>query len=230
MQTIYRHYHQVLCNTKINSSINTAVDSFFRIKITDFHSFNKMSVLYILLIFGFCSVILADDACIFEHPTHGVVNLISIGLRNGQPRFRDIVPTTASYYSYSYNPCYSFAESSCQNAAVCQSMYKYNILFNLSTFFCLVSSDRLYSFTLATQHMPRWTVDSNNRPVLTYTSGSKSVSITMICSFTGQDGFEVVDENIANHYSMRLLSRCACWNECGSHTPITSTTSSTFFY
>jgi hypothetical protein len=78
--------------------------------------------------------------------------------------------------------------------------------------------------------MPRWTVDSNNRPVLTYTSGSKSVSITMICSLTGQDGFEVVDENIANHYSMRLLSRCACWNECGSHTPITSTTSSTFFY
>lgn len=46
----------------------------------------------------------------------------------------------------------------------------------------------------------------------------------MICSFNSQDELEVLGENPVNYYSMRLNSRCACWNGC--KTPITSTTTS----
>jgi hypothetical protein len=86
-----------------------------------------MHVLNILFILSFCCATLADNSCIFEHPIKGVINLTSIGLRNNQPRFRDISSSLSSYYIYSFNPCYSFMENDCQNVSVCQSMYKYHI-------------------------------------------------------------------------------------------------------
>ncbi len=49
----------------------------------------------------------------------------------------------------------------------------------------------------------------------------------MICTPNLQDEFEVLGENPVNYYSMRLRSRCACWNEC--KTPVTSTTSARTF-
>jgi hypothetical protein len=114
-------------------------------------------------------------------------------------------------------------------AKVCRHIIFYSdVLFNTFCFPCLVTSNRDYSYTLGTQNQSRWTVDSNNRPILTYTYGPKSVSISMICSTTGQDEFEAIGEDIANHYSMRLRSRCACWNGCGSFTP--TTTTRMFFY
>jgi len=81
-----------------------------------------MHLLNILFIFSFCYATLADNSCIFEHPINGVINLTSIGLRNGEPRFRDLSTSLSPYYTYSFNPCYSFMEKGCQNAAVCQSM------------------------------------------------------------------------------------------------------------
>ncbi len=93
----------------------------------------------------------------------------------------------------------------------------------------LVSSDRAYSFKLATQNISRWTIDSTSVPVLTYTHGLKTVSISMICSSDTQDKLEVLAENPANYYSMRLQSRCACWNGCKTHQPSTSTSSMFLF-
>ncbi len=87
-----------------------------------------MQFFNILLIFSLCYISLADDSCIFKHPTKGVINLTSIGLRNGQPRFRDLSTALSSYYNYSFNPCYPFTESGCDNVAVCQCMYAYHIL------------------------------------------------------------------------------------------------------
>jgi hypothetical protein len=81
-----------------------------------------MHILHIFFILSFCYATLADNSCIFQHPTKGVIDLTSIGLRNGQPRFRDLSSGLSPYYTYSYNPCYSFMENNCQNAAVCQSM------------------------------------------------------------------------------------------------------------
>ncbi|CAF1211276.1 unnamed protein product [Rotaria sordida] len=166
-----------------------------------------MQIVNILLVVSFCSAILADNSCIFEHPTKGIINLSSIGLRNGQPRFRDLSSPSSSYYMYSFNPCYSFTENSCYNAAVCQ-----------------ISSDRKHSFTLGTQGVSTWTLDSDVTPVLTYTYGENTVSITMICSTVVEDEFEILGEYTVNHYSMHLRSRCACWNGCTS--PQTSTSTS----
>ena len=87
------------------------------------HTFHKMQILIVILTFIYCKGILADNSCIFEHPTKGVINLTSIGFQNGQPRFRDLSPSSNSSYIYSFNPCYSFMENTCQNAAVCQGKY-----------------------------------------------------------------------------------------------------------
>lgn len=92
-----------------------------------------------------------------------------------------------------------------------------------------VSTDGMYSFTLGRQNASKWTIDSNARPVLTYTYGAKTASITMVCSDTDTDQFEIVNEDFGNHYSMLLRSRCACWNRCGLPKP-TITTSGTFHF
>ena len=84
-------------------------------------SFITMQTHHILLLYSIFSTVVADNSCIFEHPTMGVINLTSIGLQNGQPRFRDVSSISSTFYKYSFNPCYSFVESNCQNAAVCQS-------------------------------------------------------------------------------------------------------------
>jgi len=86
-----------------------------------------MYILNIVLILSFCCAALADNACIFEHPTKGVIDLTSIGLRNNQPRFRDVSSSLSPSYTYSFNPCYPFMENGCENASVCQSMYQYHI-------------------------------------------------------------------------------------------------------
>lgn len=87
-----------------------------------------MQILNIILIFSVCSATLADNSCVFEHPIKGIINLTSVGLRNGQARFRNLSTTSSSSFTYSFNPCFSFTENNCENAAVCQSMYKYHIL------------------------------------------------------------------------------------------------------
>ncbi|CAF2829352.1 unnamed protein product [Rotaria sp. Silwood2] len=165
-----------------------------------------MKIFNIFLIVGFCSITLADNSCMFEHPTKGVINLSSIGLRNGKPRFQDLSSPASSYYTYSFNPCYSFTENSCYNAAVCQ-----------------ISSDRKHSIILGAQDVSTWTMDSSMTPILTYTYGEKTVSITMICSVVAQDEFEILGEYTVNHYFMRLRSRCACWNGCTTPHPSTTT-------
>jgi len=94
----------------------------------------------------------------------------------------------------------------------------------------LVSSDRQYSYLLAKQNSSKWTIDSNTKPVLTYTYGSKMVFITMICSDIVQDVLDVLGEDYENnHYSMHLRSRCACWGGCVSPRPDTTTSSMLFF-
>ena len=81
-----------------------------------------MDILHIFLIFSFCYTTLADNSCKFEHPIRGVIDLSSIGFRNGQPHFRNLSSIPDAYYTYSFNPCYSFTELGCTNAAICQRM------------------------------------------------------------------------------------------------------------
>ncbi|CAF1042087.1 unnamed protein product [Didymodactylos carnosus] len=51
-----------------------------------------------------------------------IVNLISMGLFNGQRRFKDArIISLSEQFKYSYNPCYSFTEAAYQNVAACQN-------------------------------------------------------------------------------------------------------------
>ena len=106
--------------------------------------------------------------------------------------FKNLSSNSSSLYTYSFNPCFSF----------------------------LATSDRLFSFPLARQNSSRWTIDSSNTPVLTYNYGLKTASIAMICWSLDQHLVEVLQENLANHYSMRLFSHCACWNGCQNLHPL----------
>ncbi|UJR21026.1 hypothetical protein I4U23_024126 [Adineta vaga] len=165
-----------------------------------------MQSLTFLLIFGFSTAILADMSCVFNYAGYGVINITSLGLRNGQPRFRDLSAISSSYYMYSFNPCFSFSENTCQNAAVCQ-----------------ISSDRKTSYTLGTHNSSFWTLDGSMTPTLTYNSQSKTVTIRMVCSNTNEDTLEILGEQTVNHYSMLLRSRCACWNGCRDPLPPSTT-------
>lgn len=52
----------------------------------------------------------------------------------------------------------------------------------------------------------------------------------MVCSTTtNQDVLEILGENPLQYYSMRLYSRCACWNGCKTPTPTTVTTAGTCY-
>ncbi len=80
-----------------------------------------------------------QDSCRFSH-TKGVIDLTSLGRRDGIAKYLDQIPPTGSNYSmlmlffvliflipylliveYSYNPCRAFSEgTACQNVAACQ--------------------------------------------------------------------------------------------------------------
>ncbi|CAF1526013.1 unnamed protein product [Adineta ricciae] len=158
-----------------------------------------MQSLTLLLTVVLFTATLADDSCGFNHPIYGVIDLASLGLRDGRARFQDVSPASGLDYLYSFNPCYSFREETCQNVAVCQ-----------------ISPDRRFSFELARQGSSSWSLDTSYRPTLNYTSGSKTVLITMVCSSADEDSLEVLGETRSNYYTMQLRSRCACWNGCGS--------------
>ncbi|PVD31127.1 hypothetical protein C0Q70_10405 [Pomacea canaliculata] len=63
---------------------------------------------------------LGFDGCTWVTDSGGTIDLSSLGLTNGKPRFLD-VPGPDNFY-YSYNPCYPFDEgNACVDAAVCQT-------------------------------------------------------------------------------------------------------------
>lgn len=189
-----------------------------------------MHIFHILLASTLCSVTVANNSCVFDHPIHGRIDLTSIGFQDGPARFQNLSSNSSSLYTYSFNPCFSFTEDNCRNVAVCQSISIQSDRISIQ-FFCfsfLATSDRLFSFALAIQNSSSWTIDSSNTPVLNYNYGVKTVSIAMICWSLDQHFVEVRQENPANHYSMRLFSHCACWNGCQTPSSTTRTTPSMF--
>ena len=80
-----------------------------------------MHILRIFLIVSLYSIVLSDNSCIFHHPTHGTIDLATLGLRNSHARFQNLSSNSTTSYTYSFNPCFSFTEYNCHNVAVCQS-------------------------------------------------------------------------------------------------------------
>nr|ACI90368.1 hypothetical protein [Philodina roseola] len=189
--TNFYHYLNTNCST---SQFNTTKNQLI-----------KMKIFQIVFVFLFVfNEIFADYSCRYEHPTHGIINLSSIGLRTGQPVFKDFTPRTASNYVYSFNPCYSFSELSCDDVGV-------------------FSNDRQYSFTLAKQSSSFWNFNTSmTYPTLFYTYQMKTVAISMVCSPDQNHDLAVLGETRLNYFQMFLISPCACWNGCEK--PVTSST------
>lgn len=83
-----------------------------------------MNFFHSLFIFSFCYAVFGDNSCLFQHSTYGIIDLRSLGSQTGRARFQDISMYSSNTYNYSFNPCYSFTESTCDNVAVCQSIFK----------------------------------------------------------------------------------------------------------
>lgn len=81
-----------------------------------------MHIFHILLACTLCSVTVANNSCVFDHPIHGRIDLTSIGFQDGPARFQNLSSNSSSLYTYSFNPCFSFTEDNCRNVAVCQSI------------------------------------------------------------------------------------------------------------
>jgi hypothetical protein len=162
------------------------------------------------------SAIFAADPCRFEYPEKGVIDLTSLGRTDGKPTYADRLPTTASAYKYSYNPCKPFSEGNfCENVAACQ-----------------VGLDGEHTTTLGTQESASWNpgTKTNDSPSIIYTEGDRKVIVILQCSTSGTEQFEVLGEDPIKVYVFRLTHKCACWNGCSgipsNTTTIAPTTSS----
>ena len=72
-------------------------------------------------------------------------------------------------------------------------------------------------FTIGKQESASWNPGtSSTSPSVTYTYQEKRVIITLQCSTTGAEEFEVFGEDPTNVYRFRLTHKCACWDGCSS--------------
>lgn len=62
-----------------------------------------------------------SNACLYHDSRYGTIDLSSIGSTTGAAIFQDLSTSPSNQYLWSYNPCYPFSESNCQNVSGCQS-------------------------------------------------------------------------------------------------------------
>uniref|UniRef100_K1QA43 Uncharacterized protein n=1 Tax=Magallana gigas TaxID=29159 RepID=K1QA43_MAGGI len=70
---------------------------------------------FVTAVFGQCTY---RDQCSCSLSDGSIIDLSTLGNQDQTPAFPDSFATDG--YFYSYNPCYSFIEGSCMNAAACQ--------------------------------------------------------------------------------------------------------------
>ena len=96
----------------------------------------RFSTCIFVLTVLFPALVAAEDPCRFEYASKGVVDLTSVGHKDGTAAFPDEGPVTSNYRRpcsslfsrafllhlvYSYNPCKPFSEGTeCKDVAVCQ--------------------------------------------------------------------------------------------------------------
>ena len=99
----------------------------------------RLAIVTVVFTLSF-SAIFADDACRFEYPGMGVIDLTTLGRTDGHAAYADKTSPSGFNYSmlilfhtleliiqcllileYSYNPCKPFSEgTACENVAACQ--------------------------------------------------------------------------------------------------------------
>uniref|UniRef100_A0A2C9LU25 Cation-dependent mannose-6-phosphate receptor n=1 Tax=Biomphalaria glabrata TaxID=6526 RepID=A0A2C9LU25_BIOGL len=130
----------------------------------------------------------------------GTVDISSVGLQNGQPRFKDEYSYDRSIYSY--NPCFTVSLGSCQDSAICKK----------------VGSDYV---TMGSQAGVTWSY-TGYYPMATYTtSENRRTEVLMMCdkSYT-EPRIDVVGELNPGILSINMFTNCACPNVCKRVDPI----------
>jgi hypothetical protein len=84
-------------------------------------------------------------------------------------------------------------------------------------YFSLVSVDGAFTFVLGTQDSAQWSPGSGlgRPPQVAYSSGVKTVIVSLICGNNESNVLEALGEDPFNVYNFRLTHKCACWNGCG---------------
>ncbi|CAF4120930.1 unnamed protein product [Adineta steineri] len=150
------------------------------------------------------TLIIADDPCRFEH-SKGVIDLRSLARTDGKAAYPDKTESAGANYLYSYNPCKPFSEEgNCIDVAVCQ-----------------ISRDKENVFSLGEQESATWNPGESpdDSPSITYRSGIREASVTLICATDETNKLEVLGEDPEDYYKFRLTNKCACWNGCDGTPP-----------
>ncbi|XP_025095086.1 uncharacterized protein LOC112564458 [Pomacea canaliculata] len=140
---------------------------------------------------------LGFDGCTWVTDSGGTIDLSSLGLTNGKPRFLD-VPGPDNFY-YSYNPCYPFDEgNACVDAAVCQT-------------------DMSLYYQAGDASSPSLTEESG-RPAILYQASREILRktwVALICDTTAsQPSLKALGDLGYGEYHLELTSVCACPDGC----------------
>ena len=132
-----------------------------------------------------------------------VVDLTSLGNKDGTPRFHDVQPPDGLMYSY--NPCGVFTEGDCKDVAVC--------LKSSSGETCMIGS--------AAQ--PEFSYDEiMTRTFIGYSDGQTATFVYLICDARENPGRPELFANgtLDQIYLLTLYTVCACGGGCDSNGPI----------
>nr|XP_022309750.1 uncharacterized protein LOC111115345 [Crassostrea virginica] len=162
------------------------------------------STVIILVLFHLGGVFPANtckkvNSCKCELDDGKVINLDPVAKSNGAA-FMDVMDS-GGVDLYSWNPCKSFSEGSCTNAAVCQthSGLQYNCGTQDSAAFGYDDTNNVYTITYSAD-----TVSKDNE--------LRTTTLYLYCD-QGPDMFQPIGEAVQGTYAMIFKSKYACPRE-----------------
>lgn len=165
---------------------------------------------FVTAVFGQCTY---RDQCSCSLSDGSIIDLSTLGNQDQTPAFAD--QFAADGYFYSYNPCYSFIEGSCMNAAACQ-----------------ISGDQSTQYQIGDATSVTYSYDGTNVHALYSSTDSqgltRNVDVTLVCDQSGQPPYFSPQGEVSSlNYAFSLTTKCACPNGCGAGPPPTNPTNPT---
>ncbi|XP_048756139.2 uncharacterized protein LOC125666854 isoform X2 [Ostrea edulis] len=156
----------------------------------------------VALVSGQCTF---RDQCSCTMADGGLIDLTSLGNQNQLPAFPDTYAMDG--YFYSYNPCYSFIEGACTNAAACQIIGDQSAQYQIGD-----ANSAMFDFDGINVHVKYSSTDS--------TGLTRNLDVTLVCDMSGQPAsFQPQGETGGLDYAFTLTTICACPNGCGAPPP-----------
>ncbi|XP_048754180.2 uncharacterized protein LOC125665540 [Ostrea edulis] len=145
------------------------------------------------------------DQCSCTMADGGLLDLSSLGKQDQTPAFADSFASDG--YFYSFNPCYSFIEGACTNAALCQISGDQSLQYQIGD-----STSTAFDFDGTNVHVKYTSTDS--------TGLTRTGDVTLLCDQSGQPAsFQPQGEISSLNYGFTLTTKCACSNGCGGGPP-----------